>query len=120
MVVALEISGGDSWLYSFCKAISIASFRVALVNKLFTSRDIMVSSGSRAMFLIDSLASLVLISMLAPSILSKNFASVLLGLSYELPGKVSTGHSGVSALCTLAKPYIGAGCPPVDLILENN
>ena len=41
-MVALLISGGDSWLYSFCKAISIASFRGTLVCKLFTSRDIMV------------------------------------------------------------------------------
>ena len=64
----------------------------------------MVSYGSRAMFSIVSMASLVLISMLAPSMLSKNFASILLRFSYELPGSDSTGRRGVSALCTLVKP----------------
>ena len=46
----------------------------------------MVSSGSRAMFSIVSLASLVAVSILAPSMLSKNFACILLRFSYELPG----------------------------------
>ena len=45
----------------------------------------MVLSGPRAMFSIVSLASLVFFSTLAPSMLSKNFAIVLLGFSYELP-----------------------------------
>ena len=71
----------------------------------------MVSSVSRAMFSIVSLASLVLVSILAPSMLSKNFASILFRFSYELPGTDSTGRRGVSALCTLAKPYKRAGCP---------
>ena len=71
----------------------------------------MVSSGPREMFSIVSLASLVLVSILALSILSKNFASVLLRLSYELPGSYSTGCRGVSALCTIAKLYKRAGCP---------
>ena len=80
----------------------------------------MVSSGSIEMFSIVSLASLVLVYILAPSILSKNLVSVLLRFSYELPGSDSTGRKGVSALCTLAKPYKRAGCPPVDLNLEYN
>ena len=71
----------------------------------------MVSSGSRARFSIISLASSILVSILAPSMLSKNFASNLLRFSYELPGSDSTGRRGVSALCTLAKPYKRAGCP---------
>ena len=78
----------------------------------------MVSARSRAMFSNVSLASLVLVFKLTPSILSKKFISVMLKFSYELPGSDSTGHSGVSALCTLAKPCKRAGCPPVDLILK--
>ena len=50
----------------------------------------MVSSGFREIFSIVSLASLVLVSIMAPSMLSKNFASVLLRFSYELPGSDST------------------------------
>ena len=57
------------------------------------------------MFSIVSLASLVLVSILAPSMLSNNFATILLRFSYELPGSDSTGPRGVSDLCTLAKPY---------------
>ena len=60
----------------------------------------MVSSGSRAMFSIFSLASFVLVSIFAPSMLSKNFASLLLRFSYELPGSDGTGRRGVSSLCT--------------------
>ena len=60
----------------------------------------MVSSGSREMFSIVSLASLVLVYILAPSILSKTLTSVLLRFSYELSGSDSTGRRGVSALCT--------------------
>ena len=71
------------------------------------------------MFSIVSLAFLVLVFIFAPS-MSKNFASVLLRFSYELPGSDSTGRRGVSALCTLAKPYKRKSCPPVDLILEYN
>ena len=78
----------------------------------------MVSSGSRAMFSIVSLACLVLVSIMAPSMLSKNFARISLRFSYELPATDSTVRRGVSALFTLAKPYKRAGCPPVDLILE--
>ena len=66
----------------------------------------MVSSGFRSMFSIVSLASLVLVSIFA-----KNFASILLRFSYELPGSNSTCRRGVSFLCTLAKPYKRAGCP---------
>ena len=73
----------------------------------------MVSTGSRAMFSIVSLASLVLVSVLAPSMLLKNFESILLGFSNELPGNDSTGRRGVYAFCTLAKPYKQAGCPPL-------
>ena len=69
--------------------------------KHFTSRE-MVSSGSRAVFSIVSLASLILVSILAPWMLSKNFASILLKFSYELPGSDSTGRSGVSAFCIFA------------------
>ena len=75
----------------------------------------MVSSGSRAMFSIVSLASLVLVSILAPSMLSKMFASILLRFSYEQPGCDSTGRRGVPALRTLAKPYKRAGCPLLTL-----
>ena len=71
----------------------------------------MVSSGSRTMFSIVSLASLVLVSILAPSMLSKNFASIFLRFSYELPGSDSTGRRGVSALCNLARPNKRVGCP---------
>ena len=72
------------------------------------------------MFSIVSLASLVLVSILAQSMLSKNFASILLKISHELPGSNSIGRRGVSALCTLSKPYKREGCPPADLILEYN
>ena len=65
----------------------------------------MVSTGSRAMFSIVSLVSLVLVSLLAPSMMSTKNARVLLRFSYELPGSDSTGRRGVSALCTLAKSY---------------
>ena len=61
----------------------------------------MVSSGSRTMFSIVSLASLVLVSVLAPSMLSKTFANSLLRFSYERPG---SGRTEVSALCTLTYP----------------
>ena len=44
----------------------------------------MVSSGSRALFSIVSLASLVLISILVPSMLSNIFASVLLRLTSSM------------------------------------
>ena len=54
------------------------------------------------MFPIIFLASLVLVSILATSMLSKNFACVLLRLSY---GSQNTGRRGVSAFCTLAKLY---------------
>ena len=57
------------------------------------------------MFSIVSLASLVLTSIVAPSMLSKKFASVLLRYSNELPESDSTGRRDVSALCNLAKPY---------------
>ena len=55
----------------------------------------MVSSGSRAMFSIVSLASLVMVSILAPSMLSKHFASNLLIFSYELLGRDSFRRRGV-------------------------
>ena len=71
----------------------------------------MVSSGSTTMFSIVSLASLVLVSILNQSMMSKQFASVLLRFSYELPRSDSNGRRGVSALCPLAKPYKRAGCP---------
>ena len=70
------------------------------------------------MFSIVYLASLKLVYLLAPSILSKIFATVLLTCSYELPGSDSVDRRGVSAMCTVAKPYKRAGCPPIDLILE--
>ena len=71
----------------------------------------MVSSGSGAMFSIVSPASSVLVSILAPSMLSKNFESVLLRFSNELPGSDSNGRRGLSALCNLIKAYERAGCP---------
>ena len=63
--------------------------------------------SSRAMFSIVSLASLVLLSILAPSMLSKSVASILLRFSYELLGSDSIGRRGVSTLCTLAKSKNG-------------
>ena len=59
----------------------------------------MVSIGSREMFSIFSLASLLLVFILVPSILSKSFASVLLRFSYELLGSDSTGRK-VSQSCS--------------------
>ena len=67
----------------------------------------MVSSGSRAKFSIVFLASFNLVSILTPTMLSKNFARVLLRFLNELPGKDSTGRRGNSALCTLAKSTNG-------------
>ena len=67
----------------------------------------MVSSGPRDIFSVVSLASLVLVSILASSI----FARVLLRFSYELPGSDITRRRSVSALCTLAKPYKRAVVP---------
>ena len=58
-IVALWFSGGD------CKAIW------TLVFKHFTSKGIVVSSGSRARFSIVSLASLVFVSILAASMCQK-------------------------------------------------
>ena len=54
--------------------------------QFFTSRDVILSYGSRALFLVVSLSSLVLVTILA--MFSLYFASVLLRFSYELPGSV--------------------------------
>ena len=67
----------------------------------------MVSSGSRAIFSIVFLASFVVFSILAPLILSKTFAKVLIKFSNESDGN---GYRDISALCSLALPYKRAGC----------
>ena len=55
-----ENSGYDQLAH---EANLFASFRRSFVYKLFTSRDIMVSSGFRAMFLIVSLVSIWVVAL---------------------------------------------------------
>ena len=73
-MVFLAIDGGSSCSYSFVRAMPIAFFSGTLVYKLFTSRDIKFSLGSRLVLSKTSLAFSELVSMFAPSILSKTFA----------------------------------------------
>ena len=79
-MVFLAIDGGSSFSYSFLRAMSIASFSGTFVYKLFTSRDIKFSLGSRLVLSQISLASSELVSMFAPSIFSKIFARKLFKL----------------------------------------
>ena len=67
-----------------------------LTHKLLASRDIIVSSGSRAMYSIISRASLVLVSINCSIDVVDKFASVLLRLSYELLRRDKNGRRGVS------------------------
>ena len=64
-MVFLAIDGGLSCSYSFLRAIAIASFSGTFVYKLFTSRDIKFSLGSRLVLSKISLASSELVSMFA-------------------------------------------------------
>ena len=59
------------------------------------------------MFTSVSLATLVLVSISAPSMLSKLFASIF-GVHC---GSDRAGGRGGSAFCTLAKPYTPTGLP---------
>ena len=79
-MVFLAIDGGSSCSYSFLRAMSIASFSGTFVHKLFTSRDIKFSLGSRLVLSKIYLASSELVSMFAPSIFSKNLAWTLFKL----------------------------------------
>ena len=76
-MVLLAIDGGSSCSYSFLRAMSIASFSGTFVYKIFKSRDIKFSLGSRLVLTKISLATSELVSMYAPSIFSKNFARIL-------------------------------------------
>ena len=79
-MVFLITDGGSSCSYSFIRAMSIVSLSAPFVNKLFTSRDIAFSLGSRVMLSIISLASSELVSRFAPSLFSKFFARYLFRL----------------------------------------
>ena len=73
----LAIDAGSSCSYNFLRALSFASLRGTFVYKLFTSRDITFSLGSRLMLSKIFFAFIELVLMFAPSIFSKNFARQL-------------------------------------------
>ena len=88
-IVHFDKSGGSFWQYKILSAMSMASLNGTFVYRLFTSKEMILSSESNLVFSIITQVASVLVSIFAPSILSK-----ILLVFYSISHKNYRGERG--------------------------